>query len=329
MYTTDFDNRINQAVASGKITQEARESLHEAGEELNIDDEELDIVIDGKMYLAKMGKLGTFDAASVPVYQPTPNEENDDDEDNVETTDDEGFNLGKFMTMLIHNRIVQVLFGVILLSILLSIFSGTTKSSSDAQESQAKNSEEAFMPEVIAIDREMPPTPSDAEETAPQQLSPDEEEAPRQLSLTEKIDSLRSAYRSYKEVGVSDYNGSYDGDHFYVCYKGKVVYVYRIEKNELMKYDIGVKILDAAMGHTGPNIIFDNIPEGEYSRYPSMGICSVVLDMEDEVQEYDIYANTIEFINNKKQIKVVRITGLEGESMADGLDTEEEVLDLF
>ena len=53
MYSKEFESKIKRYVGNGNISPQQREELHEEAEEYKIDDEELDIVIDGYIYLAQ------------------------------------------------------------------------------------------------------------------------------------------------------------------------------------------------------------------------------------------------------------------------------------
>ena len=50
MYSKEFESKIKRYVGNGNISPQQREELHEEAEEYKIDDEELDIVIDGYIY---------------------------------------------------------------------------------------------------------------------------------------------------------------------------------------------------------------------------------------------------------------------------------------
>lgn len=110
MYSKDFDKKIEDAVITGKISTDDRETLHTEASSMNIDDEELDIVIDGKAYLAKHGKeYSGLDDNSINYTQV--------EDSVVETTDDDGFDFKKFIKLIMHSRIA--LFAAIALLVIL------------------------------------------------------------------------------------------------------------------------------------------------------------------------------------------------------------------
>ena len=90
MYSKEFESKIKRYVGNGNISPQQREELHEEAEEYKIDDEELDIVIDGYIYLAQHQMLDNATAYRVDSQKQKI------DEPSVEYPTDEGFNFKDF-----------------------------------------------------------------------------------------------------------------------------------------------------------------------------------------------------------------------------------------
>lgn len=65
MYSKEFESKIKRYVGNGNISPQQRKELHEEAEKYKIDDEELDIVIDGYIYLAQHQMLDNATAYRV------------------------------------------------------------------------------------------------------------------------------------------------------------------------------------------------------------------------------------------------------------------------
>ena len=93
MYSKEFESKIKRYVGNGNISPQQREELHEEAEEYKIDDEELDIVIDGYIYLAQHQMLDNATA-----YREDRQEQKIDTPI-VEYPTDDGFNFRKFLQL--------------------------------------------------------------------------------------------------------------------------------------------------------------------------------------------------------------------------------------
>ena len=91
MYSKEFESKIKRYVGNENISLQQRAELHEEAGEYKIDDEELDIVIDGYIYLAQHQMLDNATA-----YREDRQEQKIDTPI-VEYPTDDGVNYRKFL----------------------------------------------------------------------------------------------------------------------------------------------------------------------------------------------------------------------------------------
>lgn len=103
MYSKEFESKIKRYVGNGNITPQQRKELHEEAEKYKIDDEELDIVIDGYIYLAQHQMLDNATAYRVDSQKQKI------DKPSVEYPTDDGFNFKDFIQLIIHNKWARLL----------------------------------------------------------------------------------------------------------------------------------------------------------------------------------------------------------------------------
>ena len=113
MYSKEFESKIKRYVGNGNISPQQREELHEEAEEYKIDDEELDIVIDGYIYLAQHQMLDNATAYRVDSQKQKI------DKPSVEYPTDDGFNFKDFIQLIVHNKWARLL----AIAVLIVVFS--------------------------------------------------------------------------------------------------------------------------------------------------------------------------------------------------------------
>lgn len=149
MYSKEFESKIKNYVKDGDITPQQRKELHDDAKEQNIDEEELDIVIDGYIYLAKhhMFDTSTSHIATAQTHEV-----------NTSTSAypaDKDFNLKEFLLLITHNkwaRLLAIILLVIVLSpfiiVLLFGFLALFQPSPDSKETITKNDSSATVAHV-------------------------------------------------------------------------------------------------------------------------------------------------------------------------------------
>ena len=113
MYSKEFESKIKRYVGNGNITPQQRKELHEEAEKYKIDDEELDIVIDGYIYLAQHQMLDNATAYRVDSQKQKI------DKPSVEYPTDDGFNFKDFIQLIVHNKWAHLL----AIAVLIVVFS--------------------------------------------------------------------------------------------------------------------------------------------------------------------------------------------------------------
>lgn len=330
MYDPEFDKKIDEAVASGQISDDDRYELHIEAQELGIDEEELDIVIDGRAYLAKHGLTYnddlevTEDTLTLTTDLDDEDEEEsfvtevDKDDDGEDDSEDEGFNLKKYVTLLRNNSAVRWLsiaaLVLLCLPLLLFLLVGTASLFSGKGPSNdvvSSDSITAIMDTIAPVD------------------------TIRVLTEDEKIDSVRATLQGYKIVGVAENHGY---KHL-VYYKGQTVYAYSTHQPEIAEVEMPYHITDVAINPktSNINVIVDSDPD----QHVSMKVLYMVYFLETYNDDDDgVFcqleweevgsAQAIAFVNKKTKIQFTTITGqtFDAEGNPDYV-TEEDISDLY
>ena len=334
MYNPEFDKKIDEAVANGQISEADRIRLHDEAHELGIDEEELDIVIDGRAYLAKHGLTYnddlevTEDTLTLTTDLDDEDEEEsfvtevDKDDDGEDDSEDEGFNFKKYFTLVRNNSVVRWLsiaaLVLLCLPLLLFLLAGTASlfSGKGPSADVATSDSITVMKDTVA--------PVDTVKV---------------LTEDEKIDSVRATLKGYNVVGVVKHH---DKKHL-VYYKGQTVYAYSTHQPEVAKADMGYRITDVAINPktSNINVIVDSDPSDQIAEHYSMMILYMVYFFETYNDDDDgVFCQLeceevgsgqyIEFVNKKTKIKLTTITGqtFDAEGNPDYL-TEEDISDLY
>lgn len=148
MYSKEFESKIKRYVGGGSITPQQRKELHYDANEQDIDEEELDIVIDGYIYLAQHHMLDT----STLLY--TEQKREVDTPVSVYPTD-EGFNFRKFLELIIHYKwarlVAIVVLGIVFfpfIAVLLLEIISLFQPSSSTERTTARNDSTAIIVNV-------------------------------------------------------------------------------------------------------------------------------------------------------------------------------------
>jgi len=330
MYNPEFDKKIDEAVANGQISEDDRRRLHDEAHELGIDEEELDIVIDGRAYLAKHGLTYnddlevTEDTLTLTTDLDDEDEEEsfvtevDKDDDGEDDSEDEGFNFKKYFTLLRNNSVVRWLSIAALvflcLPLLLFLLVGTVSLFSGkgpSTDAVTNDSITAIMDTIAPVD------------------------TVKVLTEDEKIDSVRATLHGYKIVGVVKHH---DKKHL-VYYKGQTVYAYSTHQHEVAEVEMPYQITDVAINPktSNINVIVDSDPD----QHISMKVLYMVYFFETYNDDDDgVFcqleweevgsAQAIAFVNKKTKIQFTTITGqtFDDEGNPDYL-TEDEIVDLY
>ena len=108
MDSIEFESKIRKYVNDGYITDEHRWELYQDAKKLEIEKGELDIVIDGYVYLDKQGKLGDL-APYKFDYSKRLEEIEQTSENRIVYPTESGFSWKKFFLLLLHNRWARLL----------------------------------------------------------------------------------------------------------------------------------------------------------------------------------------------------------------------------
>lgn len=108
MDSIEFESKIRKYVNGGYITDEHRWELYQDAKKLEIEKGELDIVIDGYVYLDKQGKLGDF-ASYEFDYSKWLEEIEQTSENSIVYPTESGFSWKKFFLLLLHNKWARLL----------------------------------------------------------------------------------------------------------------------------------------------------------------------------------------------------------------------------
>ncbi|MBQ0023639.1 MAG: hypothetical protein KBT29_10430 [Prevotellaceae bacterium] len=284
MYSKEFDKKIEEAVAEGQISKSGRATLHSEASPQKIDDEELDIVIDGKAYLARNGKEYEGLEGISTYAQSTESE--------VETSDDDGFNLMKLLKLIFHSRIALViaiialiiLLWPVILLILVYFVSLFPSGSDSAKQETAAN-------DTTAI-------------------------------VTQNAESAESIEQAPKENNIADDNivTTPDGQRCRIEFIDRTLYatVLGDDGSELrekeMKFDN--KITEFCCAGSAVYVIVNMLEDGEQSSLPFVGLYKV--DVYNERWEFMETSNYISFNKSAKKIHLKTANGLAGDSEADG-----------
>lgn len=330
MYNPEFDKKIDEAVANGHISEEDRRRLHDEALKLGIDEEELDIVIDGRAYLAKHGLTYnddlevTEDTLTLTTDLDNEDEEEsfvtevDKDNDGEDDSEDEGFNFKKYITLLRNNSVVRWLsiaaLVLLCLPLLLFLLVGTASLFSGKGPSTdviTSDSITAIMDTIAPVD------------------------TIKVLTEDEKIDSVRATLQGYKIVGVAK---DHEKKHL-VYYKGQTVYAYSTHQPEIAEVEMPYHITDVAINPKTSNI--NVIVDCDPGQHFSMKVLYMVYFFETYNDDDDgvfcqleweevSSAQAIAFVNKKTKIQFTTITGqtFDAEGNPDYI-TEEDISDLY
>lgn len=296
MYSKEFDKKIEDAVAGGKISKSDRTTLHIDASSQNIDDEELDVVIDGKAYLAKHNKkYSGLEDISISNIQAKDSV--------VETSDDDGFDFTKLLKLIMHSRIALfitiavliILLWPVLLFILVPIVSLFPSGSSDSAKSGI----------------------SDKDTTA---------------IVTKSAENI--AEESQKNIAEDNIVIMPEGQRCRIEAIGHTLYatVLGDDGSELQKKEMNFEGNINEFCCTGStvfvvlNVLENVLEEGEQSKLPFVWLYKV--DVHNESWELMEISNYITFDKVAKKIHLKTASGLAGECEADGYLWEEKDLNM-
>ena len=331
MYNPEFDKKIDESVASGQISEDDRLRLHREARESGIDEEELDIVIDGRAYLKKHGLTYSDDleVTEDTLTLTTDLDDEDEEESFVETMstsededEEEGFDFKKYLTLMRNNKVVRwlsialltLLCLPLLIALLVAIFGMFDHNGSSGSAIAPIDSITAVVDSIAPAD------------------------TIRMLTDDEKLDSVRATLKGYQIVGVVT---DHDEKHL-VYYKGKTIYAYSTHQPDVAEVEMPYRITDVAINPKTShiNVITDTDPSDQIAEHYSMLVLYMVYFLETYNDDNDDVfcqleweevgsAQAMEFVNKKTKIKLTSI--VEQTFDADGnpeFITEDEITDL-